>query len=179
MNHYIGQNCTLMPSDSSNCLYSQEQPSLFVGGGISAISSIHIESTQAVNGISPGDTIPIGNISSITGSGISYNSSSNSITVNSSGHYLFIWSVIASPAERTSDIVISLESVNNGTILARSGVKGAVLKKSMLISGSAVAVLPAGGWYAFYNRSADKINVNTAGKSPDIFASGITVVRLG
>jgi len=134
--------------------------------------------------ISSGTNIPMDNIR-IIGSDFSFNAANSSITILTTGIYLFTWNVLSivnSPSLATLNIVIALENTVTNQRYGLSGINyaNANSQLSYNITGSTVVSLTAGTNLALKNASLSSINTVLAnGEGTSDYTSSLTAVRLG
>lgn len=112
------------------------------------------------------------------GLGISYNTNTGTITVDKSGTYLFIWSLLAISPGADENIIIALENTTTPTQYALSGNTGTADDTNVPVVGSTVVNLTAGTTLALINRSGYGIELVPAEAGTLSFAGSLTAVRL-
>jgi hypothetical protein len=75
--------------------------------------------------------------------------------------------------------VIVLQSLDGQTVLGLSGVPAEAAGNGALLSGTAVAALPAGSAWVLVNASGAAIDIPVAGTAPAAFAASLTVTEVG
>lgn len=140
--------------------------------------AVQVVLAAAQTDVASGAAIPLAGAVRQIGNGLSFDSTNHAVIVNEPGVYTFNWQVLASITGGT-DAVITLESLDGQTILGRSGVPGALTTDGALITGSAVAALPAGTAWVLINSSADALNIPVVGTAPNTFSAAMTVAEVG
>ena len=111
--------------------------------------------------------------------GLSYNPATGAITAQDAGSYLLLWSVSAQPSGAGTNILLSLESAGGGTPYAASGAYGANAGEPVLVSGSAIVALGAGGSVTLVNRSGAPVSLTAIPASAgEGFSGSLTAVRI-
>ena len=146
--------------------------------GPSEPDAIQIRLATAQTGLANGAAVPLSGIVRQIGSGLSYDTANRAVTVNEAGVYQFCWAVLARPAA-AADPVIALQSLEGQTVLGYSGLPAAAAENGALLSGSAVAALPAGSAWVLVNASGEAIDIPVAGTAPAAFAASLTVTQIG
>ena len=140
--------------------------------------AIQIRLATAQTGLANGAAVPLSGVVRQIGNGLSYDTANRAVTVNEAGVYQFVWFVLARPAA-AADPVIALQSLEGQTVLGYSGVPAAAAENGALLSGSAVAALPAGSAWVLVNASGEAIDIPVAGTAPASFAASLTVTQIG
>ncbi len=140
--------------------------------------AIQIRLATAQTGLANGAAVPLSGVVRQIGNGLSYDTANRAVTVNEPGVYQFCWFVLAQPAA-AADPVIALQSLEGQTVLGYSGVPAAAAENGALLSGSAVAALPAGSAWVLVNASGEAIDIPVAGTAPASFAASLTVTQIG
>ncbi|MBP0988349.1 MAG: hypothetical protein J6S92_08720, partial [Oscillospiraceae bacterium] len=71
-----------------------------------------------------------------------------------------------------------LQSLDGQTVLGLSGTLAAAAENGTVISGSAVAALPAGTSWVLVNASGGALDIPVAGTAPASFAAVLTVTEV-
>lgn len=139
--------------------------------------TLSVQLATAQTALANGAAIPMTGSLRQTGSGLSYDAASRAVLVTEPGVYAFTWNVLVQSDGAEGDAAIALQSLDGQTVLAVSGVPEVPTTGGTLISGAAVAYLPAGTAWALVNVSGAAINIPVAGIAPNVFAASMTVAE--
>ncbi len=139
--------------------------------------TLNVQLATAQTGLANGAAIPMTGGLRQSGNGLSYDAASRSVVVSESGVYAFNWQVLVQSDGAAADAAIALQSLDGQTVLGMSGAPQVPETGGTLISGSAVAFLPAGTAWALVNVSGAAINIPVAGIAPNVFAASMTVTE--
>lgn len=139
--------------------------------------AIQVQLATAQTALANGAAVPLTTISRQIGNGLSFNAATSAVTVNEPGVYLFNWHVLVQ-ATAENDPVISLQSLDGQTVLGLSGAPNASTTDGTVVSGSAVAALPAGTSWVLVNATGEPINIPVAGTAPSTYAASMTVTEV-
>ena len=126
----------------------------------------------------PFPPIPLSGIVRQIGNGLSYDPANRAVSVSEAGVYRFDWHVLAETADDTAPVIV-LQSLDGQTVLGLSGVPAEAAGNGALLSGTAVAALPAGSAWVLVNASGAAIDIPVAGTAPAAFAASLTVTEVG
>ena len=143
--------------------------------------ALYLQSTASTAPIADGAALwantPV--INRTTSIGLSYNPATGAITAQDAGSYLFLWSVSAQPSGAGANLLLSLEPAGGGTPYAASGAYGANAGEPVLVSGSAIVALGAGGSVTLVNRSGAPVSLTAIPASAgEGFSGSLTAVRI-
>ena len=142
--------------------------------------AIQVQLATAQTAVANGAAIPLTGVIRQIGDGLTFNPATGSIAVNEAGVYVFHWQVLVQASEGTDAAapVIVLQSLDGQTVLGYSGVTAEAAADGALISGTAVAALPAGTSWVLVNASGAAIDIPLAGTAPAAFAASLTAYEL-
>ncbi len=141
--------------------------------------AIQVQLATAQTAIAAGAAVPLSNTVRVIGDGLSFDAANHAVAVNEAGVYVFQWSVLVqSDGEAAADPVIALQSLNGQTVLGYSGTLAAAAADGTVLSGTAVAALPAGSSLVLVNASGAALNIPVAGTAPAAFAAVLTVTEV-
>lgn len=142
--------------------------------------AIQVQLATAQTAVANGAAIPLTGVIRQIGDGLTFNPATGSIAVNEAGVYAFHWQVLVQAAEGADAVapVIVLQSLDGQTVLGNSGVTAEAAADGALISGTAVAALPAGTSWVLVNASGAALDIPLAGTAPAAFAASLTVYEL-
>ena len=141
--------------------------------------SIQLRLAAAQTALANGAAIPFASAVRQIGNGLRYDAGSGAVTVQEPGVYAFSWQVLVqAPAEDTAAPVIALQSLDGQTVLGYSGIPAAAAANGALVSGTAVAPLPAGTAWVLVNASGAPLDIPAAGTAPAVFAGNMTVTEV-
>ena len=140
--------------------------------------AIQIRLATAQTGIANGAAIPLSGIVRQFGNGLTYDTANRAVTVNEAGVYRFDWHVLVQTPNGTAAVIV-LQSIDGQTVLGVSGVPAEQADDGALLSGTAVAALPAGSAWVLVNASGEAIDIPVAGTAPAAFATSLTVTEAG
>ena len=139
--------------------------------------AIQVQLATAQTGIANGAAIPLSSTTRLIGNGLSFDAANHAVAVSEPGVYAFDWHVLVQSAG-TDDPVIALQSLDGQTVLGYSGTLAAAAENGTVISGAAVAALPAGTSWVLVNASRNAIDIPVAGTAPAFFAAVLTVTEV-
>ena len=140
--------------------------------------AIQIRLATAQTGIANGAAIPLNGIVRQYGNGLTYDTANHAVTVNEAGVYRFDWHVLVQTPNGTAAVIV-LQSIDGQTVLGISGVPAEQSDDGALLSGTAVAALPAGSAWVLVNASGEAVDIPAAGTAPAAFAASLTVTETG
>ncbi|MBR6108046.1 MAG: hypothetical protein IKQ39_08570 [Oscillospiraceae bacterium] len=138
-----------------------------------------VQLATAQTALANGAAVPMTGTLRQTGNGLSYDAASRAVTVTEAGVYAFAWQILVQSDGAAADAVIALQSLDGQTVLGYSGAIDVPETGSTLVSGSAVAYLPAGTAWVLVNVSGAAINIPVTGTAPAVFAASMTVSEVG
>lgn len=139
--------------------------------------AIQVVLATAQTAIANGAVIPLTGVVRQLGNGLSFNPATGSVAVNEAGVYVFQWNVLVQSAGDEAP-VIALQSLDGQTVLGYSGIPAAAATDGAVISGTAIAALPAGTSWALVNATGAPLDVPVAGTAPAAFAASLTVYEI-
>ena len=86
--------------------------------------------------------------------------------------------MLTQSVDAAADVVLALQSLDGTTVLATSGAIEVPTEGGTLVSGTAVAFLPAGTTWALVNASGAAISIPVAGTAPASFAASLVVAEI-
>lgn len=140
--------------------------------------AIQIRLSTAQTALANGAAIPLSGVVRQIGNGLSYDPANRAVSVSEAGVYRFDWHVLAETADDTAPVIV-LQSLVGQTVLGLSGVPAEAVGNGALLSGTAVAALPAGSAWVLVNASGAAIDIPVAGTAPAAFAASLTVTEVG
>lgn len=140
--------------------------------------AIQIRLSTAQTALANGAAIPLSGVVRQIGNGLSYDPANRAVSVSEAGVYRFDWHVLAETADDTAPVIV-LQSLDGQTALGLSGVPAEAAGNGALLSGTAVAALPAGSAWVLVNASGAAIDIPVAGTAPAAFAASLTVAEVG
>ena len=141
--------------------------------------TLSVQLATAQTALANGAAIPMTGTLRQTGDGLSYDTASRAVLVSEAGVYAFVWQVLVQSDGAAADAVIALQSLDGQTVLGYSGALAVPADGGTLVTGSAVAYLPAGTAWALVNVSGAPINLPVTGTAPAVFAASMTVTEVG
>ena len=139
--------------------------------------TLSVQLATAQTALANGAAIPMTGSLRQTGNGLSYDAASRAVIVSEPGVYAFNWQVLVQSDGEAADAVIALQSLDGQTVLGVSGAPEVPTTGGTLISGNAVAFLPAGTAWALVNVSGTAINIPVSGTAPNVFAASMSVTE--
>lgn len=139
--------------------------------------AIQIQLATAQTALANGAAIPLSGVTRVIGNGLSFDAANHAVAVNEAGVYAFDWHVLVQSAA-AEDPVIALQSLDGQTVLGLSGTLAAAAANGTVLSGAAVAALPAGTSWVLVNASGGVIDIPVAGTAPALFAAVLTVAEI-
>lgn len=139
--------------------------------------AIQIRLATAQTALANGAAIPLSGVVRQIGNGLTYDTANRAVSVNEAGVYQFAWHVLVQAAAAAP--VIALQSLDGQTVLGYSGIPASAAESGAVVSGSAVADLPAGSAWVLVNASGETIDIPVAGTAPAAFAASLTVTQVG
>ncbi len=139
--------------------------------------AIQIQLATAQTALANGAAIPLSGVTRRIGNGLSFDAANHAVAVSEPGVYAFDWHVLVQTAG-AEDPVIALQSLDGQTVLGVSGTLAAAAANGTVISGAAVAALPAGTSWVLVNASGGAIDIPVAGTAPASFAAVLTVAEI-
>ena len=140
--------------------------------------AIQIRLSTAQDALANGAAIPLSGVVRQIGGGLSYDPANRAVSVSEAGVYRFDWHVLAEPENGAAPVIV-LQSLDGQTVLGSSGVPAEAAENGALLSGTAVAALPAGSAWVLVNASGAPIGIPVAGTAPAAFAASLTVTEVG
>jgi len=140
--------------------------------------ALSVQMNIAQTAIANGAVLPLAGSVRQFGNGLAYDAANHAVIVKEAGVYFFSWDVLTQTAGEEGDVVIALQSLDGAVLLATSGAADVTAEGSTQVSGSAVAMLPAGSAWALVNASGDALSIPVAGTAPAAFAASLNVFRL-
>ena len=140
--------------------------------------AIQIRLSTAQTALANGAAIPLSGVVRQIGNGLSYDPANRAVSVSEAGVYRFDWHVLAETADDTAPVIV-LQSLDGQTVLGLSGIPADAAGNGALLSGTAVAALPAGSAWVLVNASGAAIDIPVAGTAPAAFAASLTVTEVG
>lgn len=140
--------------------------------------AIQIQLSTAQTALANGASIPLSGVARQIGNGLSYDPANRAVAVSEAGVYRFDWHVLAAAEDDTAPVIV-LQSLDGQTVLGTSGVPAESAENGALLSGTAVAALPAGSAWVLVNASGAAIDIPVAGTAPAAFAASLTVTEVG
>ena len=139
--------------------------------------AIQIQLATAQTALANGAAIPLSGVTRLIGNGLRFDAANHAVAVNEPGVYAFDWHVLVQTAG-AEDPVITLQSLDGQNVLGVSGTLAAAAANGTVISGTAVAALPAGTSWVLVNASGTAFDIPVAGTAPASFAAVLTVTEL-
>ena len=140
--------------------------------------AIQIRLSTAQTALANGASVPLSGTVRQIGNGLSYDPANRAAAVSEAGVYRFDWHVLAEADADTAPVIV-LQSLDGQTVLGWSGVPAGAAENGALLSGTAVAALPAGSAWVLVNASGAAIDIPVAGTAPAAFAASLTVTQVG
>ena len=137
---------------------------------------LQLNLAAAQTGIANGAAIPLTGTVRQTGNGLRYDAATHAVTVSEAGVYTFIWNVLVQ-TETGDAPVLRLQSLDGQVVLGISGLPAETAAQGAMLSGSAVAYLPAGTAWVLVNATGAPLNIPAAGTAPAVFAASVTVAE--
>lgn len=117
--------------------------------------------------------------SRVIGSGLSFDAGNNAVVIADAGTYLFLWHV-AGNVPQTSDLLISLESLDGTTVYALSGDDTRANNPYNTTTGSTAVALAENASVVLRNRSTGTLTLTPlSGQGGAQYTNSMTVVRVG
>lgn len=139
--------------------------------------AIQVQLATAQTALANGAAIPLSGTARLIGNGLRFDAANHAVAVSEPGVYAFQWYVLVQSAG-AADPVIALQSLDGQTVLGYSGTLAAAAENGAVISGSAVAALPAGTSWVLVNASGNTLDLPVAGTAPASFAAVLTVTEV-
>ncbi len=141
--------------------------------------AIQLRLAAAQTALANGAVIPFSSVVRQLGNGLRFDPGTGAVSVLEPGVYAFNWQMLVQmPDGDTAAPVIALQSLDGQTVLGYSGVPAAAAVNGVLLSGSAVAALPAGTAWVLVNASGVPIDIPAAGTAPAVFAGSMSVAEV-
>lgn len=140
--------------------------------------AIQVQLATAQTALANGAAIPLSGTVRRIGNGLSFDAANHAVAVNEAGVYAFAWHVLVQTAAGSDAPVIALQSLDGQTVLGLSGTLAAAAENGTVISGSAVAALPAGTSWVLVNASGGALDLPVAGTAPAAFTAVLTVTEV-
>ncbi len=139
--------------------------------------TLSVQLATAQTALANGAAIPMTGSLRQTGNGLSYDAASRAVLVTEPGVYEFNWNVLVQSDGAAADAAIALQSLDGQTVLGMTGAPEVPETGGTLLTGTAVAFLPAGTAWALVNVSGAPINIPVAGSAPNVFAASLSVTE--
>ena len=139
--------------------------------------AIQVQLATAQTALANGAAVPLSGVTRVIGNGLSFDTANHAVAVNEPGVYAFDWHVLVQ-STAAEDPVIALQSLDGQTVLGLSGTLAASAANGTVLSGAAVAALPAGTSWVLVNASGGAIDIPVAGTAPASFAAVMTVAEI-
>lgn len=137
--------------------------------------AIQIRLATAQTALANGAAVPLSSTVRQIGNGLRLDAANYAVTVSEPGVYAFSWHVLV---QAETDPVIALQSLDGRTVLGYSGTLAAAAENGAVISGTAVAALPAGSAWVLVNASGGTLDIPVAGTAPATFSAVLTVTEI-
>ncbi len=155
------------------------QPATTIPTAPSEPGGIQLRIAAAQTTLANGAVIPFTSAVRQLGSGLRFDQGTGAVSVMESGVYAFNWQMLVQiPTDDTAAPVIALQSLDGQTVLGYSGIPAAAAVNGALLSGTAVAFLPAGTMWVLVNASGAPMDILTAGSAPAVFAGSMSVTEI-
>lgn len=141
--------------------------------------SLQLRLAAAQTALANGAVIPFSAAVRQIGNGLRFDPGTGAVSVLEAGVYVIEWQMLVqTEADENTAPVIALQSLDGQSVLGYSGIPAASAADGALISGSAVAALPAGTAWVLVNASGAPLNIPAVGAAPAVFAASMTITEV-